>query len=69
MKYLNGQIYVKRQGTKTLYYYPDGRLKTEIESNEGQLHGTVRLYWPNGKLKRQTTFQQGIREKDEYFPP
>ena len=29
---------------------------------KGKLHGQVRLYWPNGKLKRESLFIQGVKK-------
>ncbi|MDE3047390.1 MAG: DUF115 domain-containing protein [Verrucomicrobiota bacterium] len=42
-------------------FYPAGTLKTSEEMKEGKLHGIVRLFWPNGVMKRKCHFEHGVR--------
>ncbi len=46
------------------YYYEDGALKTLLPYEEGELHGEVKLFWPDHKLKRTAHFIHGCKDKD-----
>jgi antitoxin component YwqK of YwqJK toxin-antitoxin module len=69
MQYPNGQIYSQSENNETTYFYPDGTIKTKIEKKRDLFHGLIQLYWPNGKIKRKTTFDNGVRIADEYYAP
>lgn len=43
------------------HYFPNGKLKTEIEYVDGLPHGIVKLYYSNGQLKRELHFEHGRR--------
>lgn len=43
-------------------YYPDGRLKSEIEYAENVQHGMAKMYYENGKLYRETPYKMGKKE-------
>lgn len=44
------------------YFYADGKLKSEIPWEGNLLHGTVRLFYPNGQIKRTLHFHHHKRE-------
>lgn len=44
------------------YFYADGTLKSEIPWEGNLLHGTVRLFYPHGQLKRTLHFHHHKRE-------
>lgn len=44
------------------YFYADGTLKSEIPWERNLLHGTVRLFYPHGQLKRMLHFHHHKRE-------
>ncbi len=55
--YPNGALYAS--GSE--YYYEEGHLKTVEPRLNGELHGEVILYWPNGQVKRKCSFVNGRR--------
>jgi antitoxin component YwqK of YwqJK toxin-antitoxin module len=59
--YPSGALYADINETARAYFYEDGGPKTFEPTLEGKLHGEAVLYWPNGKLKRKSSFQHGIR--------
>jgi antitoxin component YwqK of YwqJK toxin-antitoxin module len=59
--YASGAVYALRSAKKREYFYETGQLKTVEPLREGKLHGEVVLYWPNGKMKRKCSFQNGVR--------
>ena len=60
--YPSGALYADLGGTKRTYFYEDGTPKTIEPYFNGRLHVEAVLYWPNGKIKRKSHFQNGIRE-------
>lgn len=47
-------------GTRQVAIEPDGsRLEYELDA-EGRLTGMLLRYWPNGRLKMRTRFQNGV---------
>lgn len=44
------------------YFYPDGKLKTEISYKNGVIDGEAVLYYPSGQLKRKLHFTKGKLE-------
>lgn len=61
LQYPSGKLYAKIDKDLHEYFYEDGRLKTVEPYRHRRLHGEVRLYWPNGQLKRSCHFANGIR--------
>ena len=43
-------------------YHATGELKTEMNIVDGQVHGPVRNYWPNGNLAHTSTYNMGCPE-------
>jgi antitoxin component YwqK of YwqJK toxin-antitoxin module len=60
--YPSGALYADIGEKERSYFYEDGTPKTFEPYMAGKLHGVTVLYWPNGKLKRKSFFQNGIRE-------
>ena len=60
--YPNGALYADIGEAARSYFYEDGTAKTFEPYFEGKLHGEAVLYWPNGKLKRKSQFQNGVRQ-------
>lgn len=50
-----------------VYYYGDGKVRTEMSYVKGVLDGEMKLYWPNGQLKRLVIFQAGKKIGIEKF--
>ena len=61
LAYANGAIYLRERNGKREYFYPNGALKTVETYVRERLEGEVLLYWPNGKMKRRSHFQNGLR--------
>ncbi len=59
--YQSGALYSVLGESKREYFYEDGTPKTIESYLFGRLHGESLLYWPNGKLKRQCNFLNGVR--------
>ncbi len=60
--YANGALYALCDERLRQYFYEDGSVKTLEPVYEGRLHGEVLLYWPGGRLKRQSFFTHGLRD-------
>lgn len=46
----------KKEGTQR-FWFKNGQLKISTDYVDNKIHGNVQTYWPNGKLKRQDTFE------------
>lgn len=60
--YANGTLYAQLSEERREYYYENGQPKTTEPLLNGQLHGQVELFWPNGQLKRRCVFVNGVRK-------
>jgi len=47
---------------KLVYYYKNGKLRSEYEIKDGIPHGRVAFYYENGKLSRELTKVKGVNE-------
>ena len=43
-------------------YYPDGKLKSEINYRQAVRDGMYRLYYDNGKLQASGNYRDGLKE-------
>ncbi len=43
--------------------FSDGKLAAEIPWRDGRMHGTRRVYFPDGKVKSETQYVDGLAEK------
>lgn len=50
---------------KHQFFYPDGKIKSEIPYKNGLIDGEVMLYYPSGQLKRSLSFVGGKLEGTE----
>lgn len=50
----------KREGMAKLYYTETKTIKTEVALKDGIPHGKVRTYYPDGSLKSEKTYVQGM---------
>lgn len=49
------------------HWYETGQVRSQIPYKAGRVHGTVRLYWPNGELKRVSVCERGAKVGKEQF--
>lgn len=49
------------------YFYLDGSVKTQVPYVHGQIDGKVVLYWPDGTLKRESTYEKGTCVTDRFY--
>ena len=51
-------------------YYPDGKIRMEVESKNGKPHGVGKTYDEDGHLQHQASFNDGVLNGDvyQYYP-
>lgn len=54
---------------RSQYWYEDGTLESIVPYKDGEMHGVVTRYHPNGKIKARIHFENGFRggSKGEFF--
>jgi len=55
------EYYNSKQDGIHKVYYGNGKLKYEVPSVNGQIHGKERYWYDNGKLERETPYANGQR--------
>ena len=43
-------------------FYPDGKLKSETNYENGKLEGIAKIYYENGQLRGKGNFRNGVKE-------
>lgn len=49
------------------HWYETGQVRSQIPYKGGRVHGTVRLYWSSGELKRICECEKGAKKGPEQF--
>lgn len=60
--YPSGAPYAVFDEKKRTFFYETGQIKTIEEICDETLHGSIKLFWPNGALKRKAFFSFGQRD-------
>ena len=46
---------------ETLFYYPNGKVESQVPYIQGKINGSMMRYWSNGKPRARIHFDHGMR--------
>ncbi len=64
-RYSSTQFSIKGEKMSFISWYDTGSVRSHIAYQEGRVHGTVKLYFPNGQYKRECECVLGQKEGRE----